>query len=62
MAAAALFLAAKVEEQPRQLGHVIKVADPYAHCLRSRAEILALSLMSLMMTNDDIKGRLTFSQ
>lgn len=31
MAAAALFLAAKVEEQPRKLEHVIKVAQMCLH-------------------------------
>lgn len=31
MAAAALFLAAKVEEQPRKLEHVIKVAQICLH-------------------------------
>ena len=54
MAAAALFLAAKVEEQPRKLEHVIKVAhmclnrDQPPLDTKSEVSLFFLSLLSTM--------------
>lgn len=53
MAIASLFLAAKVEEQPRKLEHVIKVAQVCLHKehpVNTRSEVNFMPTISLLLT------------